>query len=110
MTWILSETETRALREAHDAPTEPTLFRKDDLIAMVYCTPNDGLWHLLLAVKHNVRLPDLYELLEAQRSLLPGIDNFTVSAANVMEHEREWHPPVPVFHLAELPTDKGKLQ
>lgn len=99
-TWLLSETETKALRDADDAPSETTVFRKNDLIAMTYCDPN-GYWHLLLSVQHDERHPELEEVLDARRSLLPGIENFAIEAG-VAIGKAKWEPPVALIHLVEL--------
>lgn len=110
-TWILSETETKALRDAHDAPSEATIFRRADLIAMIYCDP-DGRWHLLLSVKHNERRPELEDVLDACRSLLPGIPQFDLEAGIAIEREPAWSPPVPILHLIEQrdPDREAQLQ
>lgn len=109
--WIQSDNETRHLREAHDAPSEATVFRKGDLVAMTYCD-RDGLWHLLLSVKHSKRVPEFVEVLQARQALLPGVENFQVTAGTVIETGRSWLPPVPLFHVIELPEDNppGRLQ
>lgn len=101
--WILSESETRSLREAPDGPVEATVFRREDLIALVYCDPENGLWNLLLSVKHNRRDPQLVELLQARECLLPGIENFTIAPKSASSPQK-WMPDTHLFHLVELPV------
>lgn len=107
--WFLSENETRELREANDGPNEASVFRRRDLIALVYCDADSGLWNLLLSVQHNKRDPELGELLQAREYLLPGIENFTV-APKTASSPQKWLPNVHLFHLVEIPdphTSRG---
>lgn len=106
-TWFLSQTETEKLRRAPDAPPDSTVYRREDLIAMVYSDP-EGYWHLLLGVDGNTREPEIGELLEARAVLLHGIEHweirggkFLIEAGKIASPPR-WLPDVPCFHLKEL--------
>lgn len=90
--WRRSEHETASLRETIDCPPESCVFRRKDLVALVYC--DDHAWHLFLVAVKGKRVPGLGEMIEAREALLPGIEDFAVTYAKEFA--------IPVLHLVEL--------
>jgi hypothetical protein len=98
--WIRSVAETAVLRAASDGPPDPTVFRRDDMLALVFCSevePHN--WHLYLAVRQGKRTPTLPELMDARAQLLPNIEDFGVDGLTNTVHGIAF----PVLHLFELP-------
>ena len=93
--WLRSEKDTDTLRRAVDCSPDACVFRKGELIALVYCDTKEPFgWHLYLAVHKGKRLPKLEEVIEAREALLPGIEDFAVNAPQDLG--------IPVFHVSEL--------
>ena len=91
--WILSVTETQQLRNAPDALPDANLYRKADLVALTYVDPKKY-WHLLLSVHNCARPPELEELREAFRLLVPILRELTIEAGYIADR----HGAVPCFH------------
>jgi hypothetical protein len=107
-TWVLSASETEQLRAAPDAPSNAGVYRKRDLIALVYVDTDTKLWNMLLSVARNARDPALHELLEARLSLLPTIESFQIAPKSAASPTK-WLPNVHLFHLTEI-DDKPTAQ
>lgn len=93
--WLRSEHETASLRETLDCAPDACVFRRGDLMAVVFCDDQEpNAWHMYLAAKNGKRIPKLDEIIEARDELLPGIEDFAVAPVPGIG--------IPVLHLVEL--------
>lgn len=77
--WILSVTETGQLRQEHDSYPDCSLYRRDDLIALVYREGDKPtVWHLMLSVVRNERDPEMADVIDAMSTLLPALKTCVV--------------------------------
>ena len=93
--WNRSERDTASLRETLDCVPDACVYRKGELVALVFCDGRkESAWHLYLAVHGGARPPGLEELLEAREVLLPNIQDLAITPCQGLG--------IPVLHLAEL--------
>ena len=92
-TWEHSPHDTQALRGTDALSPEATVYRKDDLVAVIFCGEDGGemCWHLY--VSGGKRTPTHHEVLEARQMLLPNIEDFWIARPQWLQH---------TVHLAEL--------
>lgn len=95
-TWNRSEKDTASLRETVDCAPDACVFRKGELVALVFCDAKRPVnsWHLYLAVDGGQRTPTIDEIIDAREVLLPGIEDYAVTLCKGLD--------LPVLHLWEL--------
>lgn len=95
--WILSVLETEQLRKAKDGFPEASLYRRDDLVALVYRNPSrDDVWHLMLSVRAGVRDPEIVEAMQAIGALLPPLDHLVMEFGIL---DDSWNRPLRCFRV-----------
>lgn len=88
--WTRSEKDTSELRSMVDCPPEACVYRKNDLMAVIYCEADSDArvtvtrWHLYIAGSR--RMPEMAEVLDARQELLPGIDDYAITPAPEYAH------------------------
>jgi hypothetical protein len=93
---MLSETDTQFLRESPDSAPESCVYTNGSLMAVVYCEPDSGQWHMYLAdKKHDI---DINTVTAARLALLPNIAKWGVQPIHLAENFSMMH----VYEIEDL--------